>query len=181
MPRIIGFFTSNGAPTTGLSATLRIRRVDTSALVVTDAAMTELGDGMYGFNFDVAAGYSETRGYAIRLDGSATLRTADRFKFAGNTVPLPDGDNNSVRVNAAGFEDDARDKIRDSIISDATTFAGANIDAAVSSRSSHSAAGVQSLILSDATPFPGANINATISTQPTIARRWRSARDRMPE
>ena len=51
------------------------------------------------------------------------------------------------------------------ILSDATPFPGANIDAAISSRSTLT----QAQILSDATPFPGANIDATISSRATVA------------
>ena len=47
MPRISAFFTDDGVPLTSPSnaPTIRIRRQDTGALVVTDSAMTEQGDG----------------------------------------------------------------------------------------------------------------------------------------
>ena len=55
--------------------------------------------------------------------------------------------------------------VRDSILDDATRFSGANIDAAISSRSSHTAANVRDAILDDATRFSGANIDAAISSR----------------
>ena len=52
------------------------------------------------------------------------------------------------------------------ILDDATPFSGADIDAAISSRSTLA----QSDILDDATPFSGANIDATISSRSTLAQ-----------
>ncbi len=54
---------------------------------------------------------------------------------------------------------------QDDILSDNTPFDGANIDAAVSSRSSHSANDVRDAILADSTPFDGANIDVAISSR----------------
>jgi trimeric autotransporter adhesin len=95
-------------------------------------------------------------------------------------------------IGASELATDAVNEIRDAILSDSTPFAGANINATISSRSSHSAAdaadavwdeakaghvgvgsfgeevqthATQAEILSDATPFAGANINATISSR----------------
>ena len=79
--QILAFFTNNGVPATGLSPTIRIRNVDTTVLVVTDAAMSETGDGHYSYDF---TGYDPTEDYAIRCDGGVTLRNTDRYKYAGN-------------------------------------------------------------------------------------------------
>jgi hypothetical protein len=77
---LTAFFSDDGVPATGLSATIRVRRIDTGALVVTDAAMTELGDGHY--NFDFTSTYDDSiADYAIRADGSASLGDDDRFSF----------------------------------------------------------------------------------------------------
>ncbi len=74
---IVAAFASLGIPATGLSATIRIRRTDTQALVITDAAMTEQGDGAYSFDFAPIDGLE----YSIRADGGATLPNTERFAF----------------------------------------------------------------------------------------------------
>ena len=56
-------------------------------------------------------------------------------------------------------------EVRDGILDDATRFAGADIDVAISSRSSHSANDVRDAILDDATRFSGADIDAAISSR----------------
>jgi len=67
---IIASFTDEGVPLTSPSntPTIRIRRTDTGALVVTDSAMTELGDGNYKYDFSPSA----TLQYSIRADGDPT-------------------------------------------------------------------------------------------------------------
>lgn len=79
--KITTFFTDAGTPKTGLSATIRIRD-GSGTLVVTDAAMTEIGDGFYGYDFTT---YDIEEEYSIRCDGSATLtNNSDRYTYAGN-------------------------------------------------------------------------------------------------
>lgn len=60
--------------------TIRIRRLDTLALEVTDAAMTEVGDGIFLFSFAPAVDGIE---YSARADGDPTAVTqvpaASRF------------------------------------------------------------------------------------------------------
>ena len=53
----------------GVVPTIRIRRLDTNALEVTDAAMTEVGDGNFVFSFAPAVDGIE---YAARADGDPT-------------------------------------------------------------------------------------------------------------
>lgn len=77
MATIVASFTSLGVPATGLAATIRVRRTDTGALVVTDAAMTEQGDGAYAFSFAPTDGLD----YSIRADGTATLPASERYAF----------------------------------------------------------------------------------------------------
>jgi hypothetical protein len=64
--------TAAGVPATGLAAapTLRARRLDTDALEVTDAAMTEVGDGVYKFVHTPAVDGIE---YSYRADGDPTV------------------------------------------------------------------------------------------------------------
>jgi len=78
---IIVYFTDSGVPKTGLSPTIRIRDLSDDTLVVTDAAMTEVGDGCYKYDF---AAYDSTKDYSIRCDGTATLSNIDRYAFAGS-------------------------------------------------------------------------------------------------
>ena len=95
---ISAFFTNAGTPATGLSPTIRIRRLDTDALVVTDAAMVEVGDGFYDYDF--TSTFSDLLDYAIRADGTATLSGADRYKAGGL-----DGDDFIIRGNIGNRAD----------------------------------------------------------------------------
>lgn len=81
---VAAFFTENGVPKTLLTPTLRIRNLATNALVVTDAAMSEVGDGWYKYNFTT---YSASVEYAIRCDGGAGLPANERYVVAGNDEP----------------------------------------------------------------------------------------------
>lgn len=67
MAVIIASFTNNGIPLTSptTAPTVRIRRTDTGALVVTNASMTEVGDGNYQYSFSPISNLE----YAIRADG----------------------------------------------------------------------------------------------------------------
>lgn len=82
-------------------------------------------------------------------------------KFAAGAI-----DSTAIATDAIGAAElslAAAQKVRDTILSDATTFAGANINATISSRAT------QAQILSDATPFAGANIDAAISSRASSA------------
>lgn len=91
---ITAFFSNNGTPlvTPTDLPTIRIRRLDTQALVVTDLNMTEAGDGVFLFDFtlDVLLDYS------FRCDGDPTISgqttISERFSagsFSGaNTLSL---------------------------------------------------------------------------------------------
>jgi len=77
---ISSIFSINGIPATGLSPVIRITEIDSgvTTLTVNDAAMTEIGDGFYTFNFDQAQGYESTKNYLVRVDGGNTL--TDRYQ-----------------------------------------------------------------------------------------------------
>ena len=79
--QIVAFFTNAGVPVTGLSPIIRIRELDGDTLVVTDEAMTEVGDGIYRYNFTA---YDTDVNYAIRCDGTSVLPSAERYAWAGN-------------------------------------------------------------------------------------------------
>lgn len=87
--QILAFFTKNNVPATGLSPTIRIREIPGGALVVTDAAMTEVGDGHYSYDF---ATYDYEKDYAIRCDGGATLSYSERYTYGGNENYVDDID-----------------------------------------------------------------------------------------
>lgn len=78
---ILSFFTDNGIPAPGLSPVVKIRDVVDGSLLVSESAMTELGDGFYRFDF---VAYDVTGSYAIRSDGGSTLTDSDRFQSSGN-------------------------------------------------------------------------------------------------
>ena len=65
--------------------TIRIRRIDTQALVVTDLAMTEVGDGIFVFNFTPPVEGIE---YAARSDGdpNATGQVPGRARYRYGNV-----------------------------------------------------------------------------------------------
>ena len=81
------YFSNAGVPALGLSATIRVRDLSNNSLVVTDAAMTEVGDGFYSYNF---VGYVPAKEYVIRADGGATLSGADRYSIGRNSNYIAD-------------------------------------------------------------------------------------------
>lgn len=85
--KILTFFTDSGTPQTGLSPIIRIRDLSDNSLVVTDASMTEVGDGYYSYDF---TDYDEDEGYSIRCDGGAGLGDTDRYTYAGNESYVDD-------------------------------------------------------------------------------------------
>lgn len=78
---INSFFTDSGVPKLGLTPTIRIWEVSASAhsLVITDAAMTEVGDGFYKYSFST---YNDTKRYVFRTDGGASLADSERYEYA---------------------------------------------------------------------------------------------------
>ena len=64
--------------------TIRIRRNDTGALVVTDAPMTEVGDGLFRYNFNPPV---DGISYSARGDGDPTaaaqVPASQRYTYAG--------------------------------------------------------------------------------------------------
>jgi len=90
---ITAFFTSSGVPITGLSPTIRIRDVSDNSLLVTDAAMSEIGDGNYKYNFIT---YDLHKDYAIRCDGGALLPDSERYTYGGNENYIEDIENSTL-------------------------------------------------------------------------------------
>ena len=88
---VTAFFTNDGVPLTspGDLPTIRIRRIDTQALVVTDSNMTEIGDGNYSFTF----ADDSTLEYTARADGDPTVSgqvtPAERYKSGALSDEVP--------------------------------------------------------------------------------------------
>jgi len=97
---ITAFFTDEGTPQTGLSPTIRIRRITDDVLVVTDAVMNEMADGWYKYDF---TGYDEEIEYAIRCDGGSALGGSDRYKYATNENYIEDIDAKLTTEHGAGL------------------------------------------------------------------------------
>jgi len=91
-------FLNAGVPAIGLAPTIRIRDVLTGALIITDAAMTEIGDGMYKYDF---VGYVGGTDYAIRADGGVTLTGSDRYVFGVNNAVQDNIPTNPLLTNDA--------------------------------------------------------------------------------
>lgn len=72
----VAYLNDEGQPATGLTPTIRIRELATNTLVVTDAAMTEVGDGAYSYEFTA---YDPAVDYSFRSDAGATL--VSRYGF----------------------------------------------------------------------------------------------------
>lgn len=79
--RFVVLFTNNGVPTTGLSATIDIYDLGDNSHDVTGGAMTEIGQGLYQYNY---ADADESKEYVARMDGSATLPNAERYQVAAS-------------------------------------------------------------------------------------------------
>ncbi len=83
MAVLVAFFMASvDTPLTspGTVPTIRIRRTDTQALVITDANMTETGDGNYHYDFTPVVGLE----YTIRADGdpAAASQTMSGGRYA---------------------------------------------------------------------------------------------------
>jgi hypothetical protein len=136
---ITAFFSDQGAPKTGLSPTIRIRNAITTSLVVTDAAMTEIGDGWYKYDF---AGYDPTIDYVIRSDGGALLANHERYSYGNNENYIDDIDSKLVSQHGAGSwqeNDNSLLALESSVQAvksqtDQMTFSGSDIQARVNDK-----------------------------------------------
>ncbi len=89
------------------------------------------------------------------------------YGFTGCTIPTVTSLTNKTGFEIAGTKtrlDDLNDLAQSDILSDATPFAGSNVDAAISSRSSHSAADVWSYTARSLTDKAGFTISGTKTT-----------------
>lgn len=170
MVDIVAHVFANGVPQNGLTDTpeIQIRRTDTGAIEQAFTAMVDDGaDGQHRFVFAIPA---TTRSYAFIVDADPLA-----------SVQVPAGD----RYYTGAFDgkiDTLSELTQADILSDATPFPGANIDATISSRASSaeiaalndlSIADVQTALTNQGYTAARAllldNLDATISSRATPA------------
>ena len=89
--KITAYFASDGEPAEGLTPTVKIRDLLDNSVVVNSAAMSEVGDGFYKYEF---ADYDSNHDYVILCDGGALLNGAERYSIAtteAKTISRPVG------------------------------------------------------------------------------------------
>jgi hypothetical protein len=77
MQQVLAVFTEGGTPKTGLSATVKVYRLDTNAVVVNGEAMTEVGEGQYVYDFST---WDSAINYSTICD-SVTLTGHERYAY----------------------------------------------------------------------------------------------------
>lgn len=77
---LLAFFTQDGMPETGLSPLIKVINVETDAVIINNAAMSETGDGFYKYDFSA---YDPEIDYAIICD-SVTLSGSERYTYASS-------------------------------------------------------------------------------------------------
>jgi len=77
---VLAYFTQDGQPVTGLSPTTLIKDVDTGLDVITSAAMSDIGDGFYRYDFST---HDPNKNYAVTCD-SITLSGVERYTYASS-------------------------------------------------------------------------------------------------
>ena len=80
---ITAHFTTTGNPTTGLTPTIMVIRLDPAAnvVVVNGDVLAEVGLGWYRYDFTA---YDPSKAYVFTIDGGNTLSAIDRYKYGGN-------------------------------------------------------------------------------------------------
>jgi len=73
---ITAFFSYDGAPKTGLNASLTIYNISDGSAVTTGAAVTEVAGGFYKYDFSA---FTNTGNYAFVFDGGATQPAGERY------------------------------------------------------------------------------------------------------
>lgn len=75
--KVLAVFTQSAIPKTGLSPTVDIYRLDTNALVIDGAEMSEIGAGQYSYDFTV---FDNDIDYSVICD-SVTLTGSERYAY----------------------------------------------------------------------------------------------------
>ena len=76
---VTAFFQNEGVPATGLAPSITITDIDTDTVDVSAAAMTEVGNGLYKYNFSA---FNQAKRYFTICDGGDTLLNPDRYAVA---------------------------------------------------------------------------------------------------
>ncbi len=76
---VTAFFQSEGVPVTGLAPSITITDIDTDTVDVSAASMTEVGNGLYKYDF---SGFNQAKRYFTICDGGDTLLDPDRYAVA---------------------------------------------------------------------------------------------------
>jgi len=76
---VTAVFLENNVPQTGLSPTIKIYKMSDQSVVVNGAAMSELGDGIYYYDFSA---YGEDEDYSIVCDGGVAL--TNRYSYSNS-------------------------------------------------------------------------------------------------
>lgn len=197
----------NGSLRTGLLAgDFTVTVVDPADSTTLTPSVSESTQKSGSYFFDITSGFITTNGVGdygvvVEVDTFAGPSSAPHVRdvfgevlrvteedFDTLATPGDEMDLVTDAVDANAVATTGAQEIRDEILSDATPFAGANIDAAVSSRAApgdamdlitdavdsdsvatSGANEIRDAILSDSTPFAGASIDATISSRASQA------------
>jgi hypothetical protein len=98
------FIGTDGAPETGLSPTVNGHRLEETAQVLTDAALTEAGDGWYFYNFSLA---DSSYHYVFTVD-SVTL--PGLLRYAAGTSSPDSADISTLITNVDEVSDDIKNQ-----------------------------------------------------------------------
>lgn len=102
------FFTSSGAPATGLTPTIKIYKDTQTNPVVLNASMSELGGGLYAYNYE---SFVPDASYSAIADGGDTLSDSDRYAFGATDrvkpqeIPRGGGDTLVSSFSSEQYED----------------------------------------------------------------------------
>ena len=124
---IIAYFSSSGVPTTGLTPTIRIRKLLNNEVAVNDDSMVEVGDGFYKYSFEE---YDQSIDYVFRADGGPNLSNNDRYVYGSNNNQLIEERTSSIKLVTDKLQFDADNNIQ----SIAQNPELSNLDVIVSSR-----------------------------------------------
>ena len=76
---ITAFITDNGAPKTGLSPIIMIRKVSDNSLIVNNGSMLEIGNGWYKYELKSFSKISE---HVILIDANSDLiQNSERYQY----------------------------------------------------------------------------------------------------
>ena len=76
--KVLAVFTESAVPKTGLSPTVDIYRLDTNAITVDGASMTEIGAGQYYYDFSA---WDSAIDYSVVAD-SVSLTGSERYAYS---------------------------------------------------------------------------------------------------